>query len=243
MTDVQGCHLVGSVPLENTEAVFRQCLAAAPNRLKRIPDGECGSRAGFTTFQAEVFNAYPAMKTEFIQNAPINTKEFTPEQIEEGIRAVTAKELQTGYDTAALESYATFKKLKEDGTIPTGVKFQVCIPTTPNVLLPFVQKAFQARMEPIYEAAIFRALRNIQNAIPHEDLAIQIDIAADTAFWEALNPESVRENSGLEWFKPWFEGDVREYCTAYVVRMIGQIDQDVEVGIHNCYGKTKFEEH
>ena len=40
MAPVLGCHLVGSVPLPDAETVFRECLAALPGRLKRIPDGE-----------------------------------------------------------------------------------------------------------------------------------------------------------------------------------------------------------
>ncbi|KAK4495483.1 hypothetical protein PRZ48_013815 [Zasmidium cellare] len=236
MAIAKGCHLVGSVPLSDTEAVFRQCLAACPGRLKRIPDGETGQRQQFTTFQAQVFGAYPPMLTEFIHNAPINTREFTPEQIEEGIEKLKKAGIHTGYDDAALESYATFRKLRDQGVIPKGVRFQVCLPTVANVILPFVQRAFLPRVERIYEEALFRALRRIQDEIPHQDLAVQIDTAADTAFWEATNPETVKENSGLAWFQPWWEGDVKQYYTEYLQRFIAQVDQDVELGIHNCYG-------
>ncbi|KAI5357520.1 Putative UROD/MetE-like superfamily protein [Septoria linicola] len=236
MARALGCHLVGSVPLPDTEAVFRQCLAALPGRLKRIPDGETGVRHYFTLFQAEVFNAYPAMKTRFEYNAPIQTDTFTPEQVDEGVEAIQKAGLETGYDKAAIDSYAVFSRLRDEGVIPHGVRMQVCVPTVANVLFPFVQKAFQVRIEPICEEALFRAIRNIQDAIPHADLAIQIDIAGDTAFWEALNPDTVKENSGLEWYKPWWEGDVKSYMVDYIVRMISQVDEDVELGLHNCYG-------
>ncbi|PPJ53284.1 hypothetical protein CBER1_11955 [Cercospora berteroae] len=240
MAQIHGCHLVGSVPLPDTEAVFRQCLAALPGRLKRIPDGETGVRHMFTTWQAEVFNAYPPMKTRWVNdgvvNGPIQSDEFTPEQIDEGIKALESTTLESGYDKAAIESYAVFKKLRDEGVIPKGVRLQVCIPTPANTIFPFVQKAFQARIEPIYEAALLRAMRNLQDAIPHEDLAIQIDIAGDTAFWEATNPNTVAKNNGLEWFKHWWEGDVKTYQTNYIVRLISAVDEDVEVGLHNCYG-------
>jgi hypothetical protein len=129
-----------------------------------------------------------------------------------------------------LESYDVFKKLKAEGVISDGTRFQVTLPTPPNVLAPFVQWMFQPRVEPIYAGALYRALRNIQNQIPHADLAIQIDLAVDTAYWE-----------GAEIYKPWFgDGDkdtIKDYIVDYIVRMIGQVDQDVEVGIHNCYGR------
>lgn len=44
-------------------------------------------------------------------------------------------------------------------------------------------------------------------------------------------------------YRPWFYNDDSEiverkqYIVDYIVRMIAQIDEDVEVGIHNCYGK------
>lgn len=239
MAIAKGCHLVGSVPLPDAEAVFRQCMACFPGGLKRIPDGETGQRQQFTTFQAQVFGAYPPMLTEFIHNAPINTREFTPEQIDEGIEALKKAGIKTGYDDAALESYATFRKLRDQGVIPKGVRFQVCLPTVANVILPFVQRAFQERVERIYEEALFNALRRIQDEIPHQDLAIQIDTAADTAFWEATNSETVKENSGLAWFQPWWQGDVKQYYTEYLQRFIAQVDQDVELGIHNCYGESR----
>lgn len=237
MATVLGCHLVGSVPLPDTETVFRKCLAAIPGRLKRIPDGETGSRQLFTTFQAQLFSVYPPMMTKFEHNAPIPHDSFTSEQIDEGIAALQQADLQTGYDTSAVESYAVFKKLRDEGVIPPGVRMQVCVPTVANVIFPFVQFPFQPRVEPIYEAALFRAMRKIQDSIPHEDLAIQIDIAGDTAFWEAITPGAVKENSGLEWFKPWWEGDVKQYMVDYIVRMISQVDVGVELGIHNCYGE------
>lgn len=234
---VHGVHLVGSVPLPDAESVFRQCLAAVPpSRLKRIPDGETGDRQLFTTFQAGAFDAYPAMKVEFIHNAPVNNKDFTPEQVDEGIEVLRNANIETGYDTNAITNYDVFRRLRDEGVVPKGVKFQVSVPTVANVIVPFVQRAFLRRVEPIYEQALFKAVRHIQDAIPHEDLAFQLDIALDTAFWEATNPETVKENDGLQWFQPWFEGDVKDYCTKYIVRFCDQVDQDVEVGMHNCYG-------
>ncbi|KAI6824659.1 hypothetical protein KC340_g11091 [Hortaea werneckii] len=230
MPTVRGCHLVGSVPLPSTEDVLRQCTAGMPNRLKRIPDGETGARNMFTMFQASVFSPVPEMSTLFQMNSKIPARDYTAADVDEGIRKLQAAgPVETGYDTAAIESYAVFQKMKAEGVVHGTTKFQACIPTVASVLAPFVQAAFQAKVEPIYEEALFRAIRRIQDAIPHDELAIQIDLAADTAYWE-----------GYELFQPWFgEGDlekIRTYCVDYVVRMIGQVDGDVEVGLHNCYG-------
>ena len=40
-----GVHLVGSVPLDSAEEVFRRASAALGDRLRRIPDGETGPRS------------------------------------------------------------------------------------------------------------------------------------------------------------------------------------------------------
>ena len=232
MGQVKGCHLVGSVCLPDGEEVFRRCTSGMPNRLKRIPDGETGIRQQFTVFQANFFSAVPQMMTEFINNSMIQSREYTPQQVTNGIEKLRQAAPSTGYDTAAIESYALFKTLRDDGVIPKGTRFQVCLPAVANVILPFVQKAFMAAAEPVYEEALFKAMRRIQDEIPHEDLAIQIDLAADTALWE-----------NIEMYRPWFFDDDKDldkrkqYMVDYIVRMIAQVDQDVEVGIHNCYGK------
>lgn len=231
MTAAKGCHLVGSVCLPDAESVFRQCSEGMPHRLKRISDGETGERNYFTMFQTKFFQAVPEMISEFVNNAAIAAKDYTPKQVAEGIEKLRKATPNTGYDTAAIDSYAIFKKLRDEGVIAKGTRFQVCLPGVANVILPFVQRDFMAAAEPVYEEALFRAMRNIQDKIPHEDLAIQIDLAADTGLWE-----------NIQMYRPWFYDDDKDldkrraYLVDYAVRMISQVDQDVEVGIHNCYG-------
>lgn len=194
-----------------------------PDRLRRIPDGETGHRLLFTTFQAGVFAPSPTLMYEFVHNAPVVKNDYTPEQIEEGIaKLANSAPLNTGYDEMAIASYAVFKKLKDEGVLNKAMRLQVSIPTPPNVITPFVQAVFQAKVEPIYQAALNRALRKMQDEIPHSELAIQIDLAVDTAFWE-----------GFEWFKPWF-GDgnlekVRQYTVDYIIRMVSQAGQATKI--------------
>lgn len=223
MATIRGCLLVGSVPLPDAETAFRDAMAAMPERLKRIPDGETGVRHWFTYFQGALFGACPDMMTKFELNKMVNNEVFTSEQIDQGISKLKEKPLETGYDTAAFESYAVFKQLRSEGVIPQGVRFQVCLPTPASVIGAFIQQAFQPKVEPIYKDALHRAAQNIQASIPHEDLSIQFDLAIDTAYWEGV------------YLKPWFD-NVKEYTIDYISRMISWVAPDVEVGIHNCYG-------
>ena len=227
MVSVKGCHMVGSVPLPDTETVLRRFCQNLPNRLRRVTDGETGSRNYFTFWQSwNVFAKSPLTLAEFINNEQIQRDDFTPEEMEEGIAKLkAARPLSTGYDTVAMESYQVFKNLRDQGVIDKRTRFQVSLPTPANVLAPFVQFAFQPAAEPIYEEALYQAMRKIQDEIPHENLAIQIDLAVDTAFWE-----------GIPIYKPWWQGEVQPYIVKYIARMMDQVDADVEVGIHNCYG-------
>lgn len=231
-----GCHLVGSVPLPDTETALRVCATGLPNRLKRLPDGETGRRNLFTLFQSAIFTPSPEMNTIFLMNSQIPSETaFTDTEIAAGVQKLKdAGPMITGYDDAAIESYQSFKKLKQQGIIHPLTKFQVSLPTPANVITPFVQAVFQAAVEPLYEAALFRAMERIQAEIPHEELAIQIDLAVDTAFWE----------DGVDIYRPWFgEGDAtkeREYIVEYIRRMVGQVEEGVEVGLHNCYGRSSL---
>lgn len=224
MASAKGCYLVGSVPLADAETVFRDALSLMPGRLKRIPDGETGHRLWFVFTQMPIFQAYPPMVAEFRLNLPVEDKEFSQEQVDEGISVVEKSDPHTGYDKWAIESYEVFKRLRDEGVIPKGVKLQVSIPTIASVIGPLVNKAFQARMAAIWHRALERDVRALQDAIPHEDLSIQYDLAADTALWEGV------------YLEPWFEGDPKKYTLDYILEMIGWVDQDVELGLHNCYG-------
>lgn len=222
----QGCLLLGSVPLSDNETVFRTCMETMPGRLKRIPDGETGNRTMFTYWQAAVFQSAPETLVKFTLNGVAPSKDFTPSEISAGIAKLQAAGLETGYDTVAIESYAVFKKLQNEGVISPGIRFQVCIPSVANVVTPFIERAFQPAVYPLYEAALVRAITNIQAHIPHSDLAIQLDLSIDNAFWDG------------QYMTPWFADshDVKDFVVQYILRMIAPIADDVELGIHNCYG-------
>lgn len=222
---VTGVHLVGSIPLPDTETVFEQCCHDLPHRLKRIPDGETGQRNYFTYWQWGCFNAAPQLVNEFVMNQAGKDKEMSAEEVDEGVAQLEkAGGIRTGYDDAAIESYAVFKKMKEGRKIPKNVKFQVALPTTANTII-VIHHAARAKVFPVYEEGLFRAMRRIQDEIPAEELSIQIDLAVDTALWEGV------------YEKWWGPGDAKEGTIEYILRMIAQVDQSVELGLHNCYGK------
>jgi hypothetical protein len=226
---IQGVHLVGSIPgLNSSEDVFRTVCKALPGRLKRIPDGETGSRNYFTYFQSFAFQAAGAstadMLVDFTDNAyKGKTQELEEEQVAEAVNKLEENGFKTGYDDAAVESYATFRKLKEEGVIGKDVRFQVGLPTALSVIGPFIERAYQTKVEIFYEKALLDALERIQKEIPHQDLAIQIDLAVDTAISEGV------------YITPWWE-PVRQGVIDRILCLFNAIDADVSAGFHFCYG-------
>ncbi|KPM42473.1 hypothetical protein AK830_g4118 [Neonectria ditissima] len=160
------------------------------------------------------------MVPKFVDNAAPIAREFTRDDINNSLGLLNG--LETGYDDAAIKSYRLFAKLKSEGHINQGVKFQVSLPTVANVVGVLIEEGFRKEVEPIYEAALFRALDRIQAEIPHTELAIQIDLGMDLAYWEGVL------------FKPWF--DNKEHVVDYVAKMIQKVHVNVDVGIHYCYG-------
>ncbi|EDN90645.1 hypothetical protein SS1G_00045 [Sclerotinia sclerotiorum 1980 UF-70] len=176
---IKNVHFVGSICLPDTSTIFRRLGTTFPTQLKRIPDGEPGNRGNFVLWQRSVFYRYPYLVRSLYFSlakdpGPIP---ISPEKIQL---------MPIGYDDAAIDSYATFCRLRYDGIIPMGVKFQVSLPTPINVLHVSIEPAFQEALEPVYTKAFLKAVRHIQEEIPAEDLAIQWDVAVEFAFLEGI---------------------------------------------------------
>src|SRR5437764_12612551 len=108
-----GVHLVGSVPLEDSEAVFRTASEIMGDRLRRIPDGETGKRSIWIVFQIDVLAANPLLEI-----VPPNPDVYAPLpqiRLRAGADPAQLRFANLGYAQAALASYATFVRLKREG--------------------------------------------------------------------------------------------------------------------------------
>ena len=225
MASPTGVHLVGSIPLTSTEDVFRTLSSTLGQHITTIPDGEVNERDTYIKWQ--IFKFPPSMIHESLQ-AFIFQPPLPPRPAVEDVPALL-KDLKTGYDDAAIESYQVFKKMRDEGVIPGHVKFQVGIPSPVNGMLPLAQR-YKSVAEPFYENAIRNAVRNIQQKILHEDLAIQWDSPSEFAMLEGAY-----NLPGNEQFEPWFD-DVYDGIIERFVRCMKDVDDDVDMGLHLCYG-------
>jgi len=233
MTDHPGIHLIGSVAMESAEQVFRALSAELGPWLRRLPDGETGERHRWIYWQREMLLAHPDMELD-PEAAPLDLYQWDGELIRrtELIRFrpgtdPTAVTFETGYAPAALESYAVFRRLQDDGVIPPGVRFQVCLPTPMASGYMYVSPASLGDYLATYERALLAALDDILAAVPHEALSIQWDICQEVLIFEDYFPH-----------RP---ADYKAQIFAEMARLGSHVPAPVELGYHLCYGTPKDE--
>ncbi len=234
----KGVHFIGSVPCDTTRETLTLLSRSLPKHIRRLPDGEPAERQRFVYFQQALFKPFPELFNNRVnKDTSISGAPFDHSRLGE-VKAHLSK-LDTGYDSAAIESYAVFKDLRDEGVIPVGVKFQVCIPAPLNAISALVADPHRILVEPYYTTALVRALEKIQAQIPHQDLAIQIDCAHEFGLLERI-----WKLPGEERFAPWWVSDlddeegIFESVVKRIVEFAGpeHVARDVELGFHFCYG-------
>lgn len=209
--------LVGSVPLGSAEEVFATCAHALHGQVKRLPDGETGPRTNWIAWQRALLAGNPALQ-QLPSAGPFPVFVLNPAH--RGPVAFGA----LGYAKAAQESYAVFRRLRDAGRIPSGLRFQVSLPTPLAVVAQYIEASAQSAVEGPYAERLLAEAREIAAAIPHADLAVQWDVAVEFAVLEGIRRVH---------FQPVYEGVVDRLCA-----LRGAIPDDIEMGFHLCYGDS-----
>ncbi len=220
--------MVGSVPLETPEAVFRTCGKYVGPYVSCLPDGEVFPRTLWVGYLARyVYDGHPAVET--VQRLPVE-QEWLGHKKSDKWRLKLKPDagvphFETGYADFALESYETFKKVRDDGAIPPDVRFQVCFPTSGAAFISYFEDTSDwPAMTEAYEDAYRRDLTRILDRIPAEDLAIQLDFC----------PEIRDILDALPW-SPHVEGKFDRWVDA-VARQSAIVPEAALLGLHWCYG-------
>jgi len=230
MTSPQGALLVGSVNFDDAETTIRTAESILGDRLRRVPDGEVGKRFHWIMFQPDVLGQ--AAGIERVGDAPIPFGaglDARPLRVAEGVDAASIVLPPLGYASAALESYEVFARLRSQGAVSEGTRFQVSLPTPLAVISSFFSGDDRAAIEPVYTAAILRELDEILAGIPHADLAVQWDVASELGILEGASGYGALMTG-------WWQGDPLEGLVARLARLVDAVPADVEVGVHLCYG-------
>ncbi|MBV8413155.1 MAG: hypothetical protein JOY64_36410 [Alphaproteobacteria bacterium] len=233
MQERERLHLIGSVPLDNSEQVFHRLAQELGPFLRCMPDGETGERSRWVFFQRQMLLDHPAMEIDptvppykFIQWDGKLIREVEQMRFKPGVdpRAVA---FETGYDAAALASYEVFKRLRNVDAIPAAVRFQVCLPTPQASGYLYVSGPARGTYFEVYERALKTALANIVRAIPADSLPIQWDVCQ-----EVLAFENYFTDRPTRYKKQTFD---------MLGRLGDAVPGGVEMGYHLCYGSPRDE--
>ncbi len=226
--------LVGSVPLRTPTAVFNAFGSTLGPQLAAIPDGEPGDRSMWVDFlAARTYREHPDVETIYVPTAtghPDDWKSTTLAnlwqfKLKPGVSQLRFDRLLYAED--AINSYHVFHDLREQGDLPLGLRFQVCIPATGSATLIYFRDAEdRALVDGAFEEAMGRELRQMLDHIPADDLLIQLDVC----------PEILDLEQPLPWTSD-TPGDERfEGYVASIARLLSAVPGEVPVGIHWCYG-------
>jgi hypothetical protein len=226
-------HLIGSVPLDSSEQVFRRLSAELGPHLGRMPDGETGERSRWVYFQRQMLLDHPAMEIDptvppykFVQWDGKVVREIEQARFRPGTDPDKVA-FETGYDRAALASWDVFKRLRDAGTIAPRTRFQVCLSTPHASGYLYVSGPARQTYFAVYERALKAALANIAKAIPAGDLSIQWDVCQEVLAFE-------------NYFKD-RPADYRKQTFDMLGRLGDAVPAGVELGYHLCYGSPRDE--
>ena len=219
--------LVGSLPAASTEEALRAGGELFGDLVFALPDGETGPRAAWVGYERErLVRNTPGVDTVRTTESPTGIPRHAYEtpvfRIQPGVSELRWDRWPRIDD--AIESYQQFARLRTEGVIPSGLRFQIGLPFPASALNGF--KADYGADYPIASAAfedlVARELDRLATAIPPGDLAIQWDVC-----YEVLDLEGV-----LAWTAP----GAWERFTGPVGRLTKLVPDEVLVGYHLCYG-------
>jgi hypothetical protein len=228
--------LVGSVPLETAEEVFRTFGGPLGPYLGAIPDGEVGERRWWVIRLAyQVFNGHPELEVLRRPAADQGVERLVPRnlsdswqfKVKSGVEAVRFGHpgWRLGFTGDAINSYFVFRKLRQEGVLPKSVRFQIALPLVNSVVTKgtFPVNGDLEKVRPGYEAALAAEIKKIVEKLPADDIAFQWDCS-----WEITDVYGAIK--GLD---P--QGAI-ERNIGQIARLSRVVPEQTQLGIHFCFG-------
>ena len=226
-------HFVGSIPLPDSETVFRTLSAAGGRHIRRLPDGETGIRKTWIRFLQQVLADNPAIEVandvppfKFTQWDGKVLREIPRLRVKPGAKP-DPDTFDTGYAAMAIASWGVFERLQSSGVIPAGVRFQISLPTpiapTYNNMVPSDRPA----LLPALTRHLTGEVDKIAAALPNDRIAVQWDVCQEVLAWEGYyEPGPV---------------DFRSETLAVLTEIGDAVPAAIELGYHFCYGSPADE--
>ena len=236
--------MVGSVPCDTAEQVFKLVCPEIGDLLAGISHGEPGYRNKWIVFNApHVYEPNPGIvivnkpKPDPDKSVFDDTPDWLPTSWEEMWRCEVREKFDEihfeslHYADFALECYIVFRKLRDAGVIPKGVRYQVNFPFPEDFTrwCTGKERDFRIMTSAIVEV-LDREIKTVLDHIPHDDLIFQWDVC-----WEVFACDSgdCLGHEPLAWSAG---GDPYERFGNYVEQLSSFIPERVLLGMHLCYG-------
>lgn len=232
----QNLLLVGSIPYDTPEQVFRNFGKPLGPSLKTMPDGEVGPRKHWISrihYQVLAGHPeletvrYPAPENGVERRHPRNAGDSYLFKVKDGVERVRFGDpgWRIGYARDAINSYFVFRTLRDKGELPKPLRFQVSLASVNSALPPriFPNPSDIAKVRPGFTEALAAEVDMIAGHIPHDDLAIQWDCSTE-----------VQDSYGAV---PGYTADgAIERNTAQFKVLSPRIPEKAELGYHFCFG-------
>jgi hypothetical protein len=215
-------HFNGGVNLPDAETVMREIASRVPEGVRRIPDGETGDRQQWIFFQLQKFWQTPGLEQAVEPDFSKGYEQLPKVRLAENQDPDSVAWPDLGYADAYLDSYRTFTRLRDEGVIPRGVRFQVEYPTPLASISGWVVPEDQDRLEASYARALFGDLDRLLGELPHGEVAVQWDVAVEFGLLSGGFPATASQD---------FDAIVGR-----LAECVERVPADVPVGLHLCYG-------
>ena len=214
--------LVGSIPLDDADAVFDAVAHTLGSRLTSVPDGETGIRSNWIGWQHAVFAGQDALEqgTEKERTYQLNP----PYRFKAGKTVSDVDFTDLGFAREAVKSYEAFAARRDAGRFAADARFQVCLPTPFAPVFSFCAYKIQGDIYPLYEEAMLREIDVLRQSIPDADLCLQWDVATEMSIFEKLHPV------------PFLGDDPAPWLIATLARLGDAVPAGITLGYHLCYG-------
>jgi hypothetical protein len=220
--------LVGSIPLDSAAEVFETSYRYLGPYLASLPDGEFRPRTIWIGYLArDVYDGHPDICTvqKLDVSKPTSFTDTSNRWIFRLTNSNSVPRLETGYARFALDSYAQLVRLRAAGKVSKELRFQVCFPSIASAYASYFDDPNDwPRMATAYEDAFHRDIEQILEAVPADDLTIQIDVCVE--FRDI--------KGGLAGSPP--RSNKLEETTQAVARLASHVPAEVVLGVHWCYG-------
>jgi hypothetical protein len=221
--------LIGSAPPRSAELVFKEAGTRLGALAPCLPDGD---QAGWIMGVFASYVNHPDLEQSRVLNMDSAGLIRTPMYRLRPGRELRKLELGPfGFASQAARSYQEFRRLREQGVLAAGTRFQVSLPS-PLISIMVLEHPFSDTL-PAIVAAFIREIEGIRSAVPAADLAIQWDVC------EPIMEETLRRPGHPT---PFYKDLRYRWTMAQSFDSLGQvcdpIPEDIQLGFHLCYGSA-----